>query len=79
MHFYPSGMDHETMTPFVAWGAGIRPLHDHSAVSFEDFLGSGFADFQSRAEAVRQSFEWFVHDLLGMMRSVNRQNELCEQ
>ena len=47
-------MDHETMTPLVAWGAGIRPRHNHRPQhqSFADFYGGDFANFLRNTETV---------------------------
>ena len=40
------------MTPFVAWGAGIRTRHNHNQVAFADFLGKDFADFLINGDKV---------------------------
>ena len=45
-------MDHETMTPLVAWGAGIRPRHRQHHQSFADFYGGDFVNFLHNTEKV---------------------------
>lgn len=50
-----TGMDEETMTPFVAWGAGLRPLHKihHPTTnSFNEFFGPTFREFTAKTDKV---------------------------